>query len=505
MNKWLIALTVITPTFIEIVDTSVVNVSLDHIRGSLSATVDEATWAITAYLVSNAIVIPMAGWLARFFGRKRYLMFSVSLFMVSSFFCGSAWNLSSLIFFRILQGLGGGGLQPISQAILLETFPVAEHGMAMAIFGVGVMFAPILGPILGGWITDNWSWQWIFYINIPICLISLMAIFMVIKDPPYLTRIKSKIDYWGIILIAVGLGALQIVLDKGQQDDWFNSAFILWLTVLSMMALAAFVFVELRSAEPIVNLRLFKDKGFAAGNTIQFFTFGVMFGSIVLLPIYLQRFMGYTALLAGIALAPGGMATLVAMPIAGKLITKINPKAILIFGLLITAYSVAILTKINTGVGLEFIFWSRIVMGVGMAFAFIVLTNLSLSGMRKEQMGYATSIFNLVRNLGGSFGVAFVTTMLARRAQFHQARLTEGLNPFDPQYQLAMQRLTHLPEISGSTQLAQGLIYQQAVKQANVFAFQDVFFLCMVILLGVTPLAKFLRKINSQGQTVSAH
>lgn len=432
-------------------------------------------------------------------------MFSVSLFTIGSFFCGSAWNLSSLIFFRVVQGLGGGGLQPLSQAILLETFPVAEHGMAMAIFGVGVMFAPIVGPILGGWITDNWSWQWIFYINIPIGIISIMAIAMVIKDPPYLQRIKKSIDYWGIGLIAVGLGTLQVVLDKGQQEDWFNSAFIVRLVALSAIALILFVVVELRSPEPVVNLRIFKNRGFAAGNMIQFFTFGAMFGSLVILPIYLQRFMGYTAYLAGLALAPGGVATLFAMPIAGKLVTKVSPKAILISGLLITAYSTYLLTQITLQVGIDFVYWTRVVMGVGLGFAFIVLANLTLSGVRKEEMGNATSIFNLLRNLGGSFGVAFVTTMLARRAQFHQFRITEDLNPFDPKYQLAMQRLTHMPELMGSTKAAQGMIYQQAVTQANVFSFQDVFHLCTVVLICIIPLAFLLRRVDPHGPRISAH
>jgi len=504
MNKWLIALTVIIPTFIEVVDTAVVNVSLDHIRGSLSATVDESTWAITSYLVSNAIVIPMTGWLARFFGRKKYLLFSVSLFTISSFFCGSAWNLSSLIFFRVLQGLGGGGMQPLSQAILLETFPVKEHGMAMALFGVGVMVAPIVGPILGGWITDNWSWRWIFYINIPIGIISLLAIALVIKDPPYLQRIKSQIDFWGIGLIAVGLGALQIVLDKGQQEDWFNSVFIVRLAMISAAALIMFVLVELRTKEPVVNLRIFKHAGFCAGNIIQFFTFGALFGSIVILPIYAQRLMGYTSYLAGLALASGGIATLFAMPLAGKLVTKVNPKGILITGLLITAYSTWMLTRLNLHIGMDFLVWARAVMGVGLGFAFIVLANLTLSSVRKEEMGNATSIFNLLRNLGGSFGVAFVTTMLARRAQFQQFRLTEDLNPFDAKYQAAMSQLGILPQSAGSSYAAQAVIYKQAVTQANVFAFQDVFYLCTVILILIVPLAFFLKRPDPN-VSISAH
>jgi DHA2 family multidrug resistance protein len=271
------------PTLIEIVDTSVVNVSLDHIRGSLSAGIDESTWTITSYLVSNAIIIPISGWLSRLFGRKHYLIFSISLFTFSSFMCGSAWNLQSLVFFRVLQGLGGGALQPISQAILLETFPPHQHGMAMAIFGVGIMFGPIIGPLLGGWITDNWSWNWIFYINVPIGLISILMTLLFIIDPPYMRRIKMKIDYWGLLFLAIGLGCLQIVLDKGGREDWFSSGFITWMSYISISSLIMFILVEFFAENPIVNLKTFRNLTFSTGNIIMFFAFFNLFGSIVLL------------------------------------------------------------------------------------------------------------------------------------------------------------------------------------------------------------------------------
>ena len=503
MNKWLVALTVIIPTFIEVVDTSVVNVSLDHIRGSLSAGVDEATWTITSYLVSNAIIIPISGWLGRVFGRKRYLMFSVVLFTVSSFFCGLAWSLPSLIVFRIFQGIGGGALQPISQSILLETFPVAKHGIAMAIFGVGIMFAPVVGPIMGGWITDNWSWRWIFYINIPIGILSVLLIYLNIKDPPYLERIKRRIDYWGLILIALGLGCLQIVLDKGQQDDWFNSAFIVRLSLVAIIALTIFVFVELRSKEPVVNLRIFKNIGFTAGNIIMFFSFFVLFGSIVLLPIFCQKMMGYTSFLAGLVLAPGGIATLFAMPLAGRFVTKINPKWILITGMLINAYSTVLLSNLSTSVDFHIIAWARIVMGAGMGFAFIVLTNLTLSSVRKEEMNNATGIYNLLRNLGGSFGVAFVTTMLARRAQFHQSRLSETLHPLSLKYQMALNKIMH--STGATKEAAQGIIYQDLLRQATMFSFNDTFFMCTLILLAIIPLTGFLKRIDYSSANISGH
>jgi MFS transporter, DHA2 family, multidrug resistance protein len=506
MNKWIIAISVILPTLIEVIDTSVVNVSLGHIRGSLSAGLDEATWAITAYLVSNAIVIPMTGWLSRLFGRKRYLIGSITLFTISSFLCGSSKSLGALVFFRILQGIGGGGLQPLSQSILLETFPVAQHGMAMAIFGIGVMFGPIIGPLLGGWITDNWSWNWIFYINIPIGIISILMVMLFIQDPPYLKRIKAQIDYWGLCLITVGLGCLQIVLDKGQREDWFSSSFIVWFSLVSAVSLILFVIVELRSKEPIVNLRVFRNISFASGNFIQAISFFVLFGSIVLLPLYLQQLMGYTAFLAGLALAPGGVATLIAMPTAGKLVTKVNPRWILFSGLLLTASSMFMMSEFNLNVDLPTIIWTRVVMGFGLGFVFIPLISMAFSSIPKEEMGNATSVFSLLRNLGGSFGVAFITTFLAVRAQVHQFHFAEHLNPLDLHYRIGINQATSaLMAKAGSTGIAKdALIYQQLLKQSGMNAYRDTFFISGVIMLGIIPLI-FLLKQSKQKNAPLVH
>lgn len=507
MNKWIIALSVILPTLIEVIDTSVVNVSLGHIRGSLSAGIDEATWAITAYLVSNAIIIPITGWLSRVFGRKRYLMFSIILFTVSSFLCGSSKTLTSLIIFRIFQGVGGGALQPISQSILLETFPVKQHGMAMAIFGIGVMFGPIIGPVLGGWITDNWSWNWIFYINIPIGIVSIIMIWLFIQDPPYLKRIRQKIDYLGLMLLTIGLGCLQIVLDKGQRDDWFSSNFILTLSVISAVSLILFVIVELLSAEPVVNLRVFKNISFSAGNIIQFISFFVLFGALILIPLYLQQLMGYTAMLAGLALAPGGIATLISMPVAGKLISRVNPKFVLAAGILIAAYSTFIMARFNLYTELNFVLWSRIVMGLGLGLVFIPLVNLTLSSIKKEEMGNATGVFNLIRNLGGSFGVAFVTTVLAQRSQFHQFRLGEKLGATDLSYQIGLQKASSILQAKGidSHLAANGLIYQNLLTQSGMFAFRDVFYLSAVIMLCVFPLVWLLKRAAQADSQISLH
>jgi DHA2 family multidrug resistance protein len=499
MNRWIVVITVMLPTLIVIVDTSVVNVSLDHIRGSLSAGIDESTWTITSYLASSAIIIPMTGWLSRLFGRKRYLLFSISLFTFSSFMCGSSWNLQSLVFFRALQGVGGGALQPLSQAILLETFPPDQHGMAMAVFGVGTTFGPIIGPLLGGWITDNWSWRWIFFINVPIGLISiLMALFFII-DPPYMERTKMKIDYWGLFFLVIGIGCLQIVLDKGQREDWFSSGFITWMSYISISSLIMFIIVEFFAGNPIVNLRTFRNLSFSSGNVISFLFSFSLFSSIVLLPIYLQTLMGYTSFLAGLVLAPGGIATMIAMPIAGKLVTKINPKAILAFGIATVAYSIHLMSQFNLQADFNTIVWPRVGMSVGFGFLFIPLATMTLSPIRKEEMGNATGIFNLLRNLGGSFGIAIVTTMLARRTQLHQVHLIEHLTPFDRNFQLALHQISRIlqgrefvPSLQNQGSL--GLIYNQLLRHASMLSFNDAFYLLSIIIMLILPLVLLMKK-----------
>lgn len=498
MSKWIVALTVMLPTLIEIVDTSVVNVSLDSIRGSLSAGIDESTWTITSYLVSNAIIIPMTGWLSRVFGRKRYLIFSIMLFTFSSFLCGISWNLQSLVFFRILQGMGGGALQPISQSILLETFPRKQHGMAMAIFGVGIMFGPIIGPLLGGWITDNWSWHWIFFINIPIGVLSVLMAMLFIVDPPYMKRMSMKIDYWGLALLALGLGCLQIVLDKGQMEDWFSSNFITTMTLISVVSLALFLYVESVVEHPIMNLKTFKNISFSTGNIVMFFAFFNLFGSIVLLPVYLQTLMGYTSTLSGMVLGPGGIATLIAMPVAGRLITKMNPKALLGFGIVVSAYSTYLMSQFSLQADFNTVIWPRIVLGIGMGFLFIPLTTLTMSSIRKEDMGNASAIYNLLRNLGGSFGVAFVTTMIARRAQFHQVRLADHLTPFDRSFQSASQGAAQYLQLQGMDSVSAGqgglgALYGQMIKQAAMLSFNDAFHLLSVFMICILPLVLLMR------------
>lgn len=500
-NKWLVALTVMLPVFIEVMDASVVNVSLAHIQGSLNAGLDEVTWVLTSYLVSNAIVIPITGWLASIFGRKRYLLFSLALFTASSVVCGSAPSLEVLILARVVQGLAGGALQPLSQAILLESFPTAEHGMAMAVFGMGVVMAPITGPVVGGWITDHWSWREIFYINLPVGVLAMTMAVLVIKDPAYLRRAKVHVDRWGLFLLCVGIGCLQIVLDKGEREDWFESDWILGMAVVAVVALALFVWVELRAEHPVVNLRVFKDRSFTAGNLIMFFGFFALFGTLVLLPLYLQKLMGYTALWAGLVLGPGGLASFAVMPIIGTLMRRgANPRIFVGLGLSICAISMRLMSQFNLQAGFWELSWPRVFLGFGMGMFFVPLTTATFAHIPRPEMAYATGIYNLLRNLGGSFGVAFATTILTQRAQVHQSFLVEHVTPFDPQFQiraLGILRWLQLnrPELANSTGVL-ALIYQEVQRQANMLAFNDAFWVLSWVAGGLVPVVLMFRALR---------
>lgn len=501
VNKWLIAGTVILPTFIEIMDTSVVNVSLPHIQGSLNAGVDEATWVLTSYLVSNAVIIPITGWLASVFGRKRYLLFSIFLFTLASILCGAAPSLEILILARILQGIGGGGLQPLSQAILLETFPPKEHGVAMAIFGMGVVLAPTIGPVLGGWITDNLSWRWVFYINLPAGILAILLTILFIYDPEYIkNKAKNYIDYIGLSLIVVGLGALQIVLDKGEREDWFNSNFIVTLSIISAISLILFVLWELKSKNPVVNLRVFKDRTFTLGNIIMFLGFLSFFGGIVLLPLYLQHLMGYTALWAGLVLGPGGISTLIIMPIAGALMKKgVQPKYLLFLGLIIASFALHLMADFNLSADFFSVAYPRIIQGFGLGLFFVPLSAATYVNIAKQDMGNATGIFNLLRNLGGSFGTAIGTTLLSQRSQFHQNFLVEHVTPFNPFLKAKAWLLNQViegKELLLPTQKTLALIYKQLLAQAQMLAFNDCFLIFSYLTAILVPLVFFMQSVK---------
>ena len=432
VNPWVVTCSIMLATFMEILDTTVVNVSIPHIAGSLAATIEEGTWVVTSYLVSNAIILPMSGWLANYIGRKKLLMICVTGFTVTSLFCGLATSLSALIFFRVLQGLTGGGLQPLAQAILLETFPQQKHGQAMAAFGIGILLAPILGPTLGGWITDNYSWRWIFYLNLPVGVLSLFMMNRFVYDPPYIQRARGRIDLWGIGFLALGVGALQVVLDTGQRKDWFSSHYIRFFAALCVVGLVSLVVRELCARKPVVDLRALADRSFSAGVFLISLLGFVLYASLVLLPIYLQTLLGYPAYNAGLALSPRGIGSLATTPLAGYLTGKTDPRRLLAFGLILGSLTMFDLSGLNLNAGYQDILWPQVFQGVALSFLFIPLMTLSMARIAKEKMGNATSLFNLMRNIGGSCGIAIMTTFLARRTQMHQNRLVANVTAGDP-------------------------------------------------------------------------
>src|SRR5882672_6929641 len=431
INPWIIAISVMLATFMEVLDTSVVNVSLPHIAGSLSASIDEATWTVTSYLVANAIVLPMTGWLASLFGRKNLLMLSVIGFTAASFLCGLAPTLGSLIFFRILQGATGGALQPLSQAVLLEAFAPQDRGKAMGFWALGIVVAPILGPVLGGWLTDNYSWRWVFYINIPVGIASIVMTKLYIFDPPYLKAESRKVDYWGIGMLAVGIGALQIVLDKGQEEDWFSSNLITVLAIVSAVTLIALIVHELMTDDPIVDLRVFKARTYAVGVFLMTIVGFVLYGSMVLLPVMLQTLLGYPPLQAGIAMAPRGIGSFFMMPITGLMTGRFDPRKLLTAGLLVGGSTLIWLSLLNLQAGYWDIFWPQLLQGVGMSLLFVPLTTVSMDAIPREKMGNATSLFNLMRNIGGSIGIAMTGTLLARHGQATTNMLGANVTVYD--------------------------------------------------------------------------
>jgi DHA2 family multidrug resistance protein len=504
----IIAISVMLATFMEVLDSTVVNVSLPHIAGSLSAGIDETTWVLTSYLVSNAIVLPATGWFSMVFGRKRFYMFCVGAFTISSFLCGLAPSLGWLVFFRILQGLGGGALQPISQAIMLESFPVRRRGLGMAIFGIGVVFAPIIGPTLGGWITDSYSWRWVFYINIPVGILSLLLTQMNISDPPYLQRGVSRVDYFGLGLLAVGIGALQIVLDKGQREDWFSTSWITELAILSVVCLVVLVIWESRNQHAILDLSVFKMRNFAPG-VILIFSLGVaLYGSMVLLPIFLQNLLGYSALQSGLMMSPGGIGTLVMMPLVGYLVGRRDARYLIIFGLSMLSISMFMMARYNLNIGYWDIVIPRVIMGVGLAFLFVPLATVTFSFIPQARTGAATGLFNLMRNIGGSVGIAMVTTMLAKRQQFHQFRLTEHTTMYDPNFQNLMKEMIARFMAGGqpywtAQKQALGVAYGQVVQQAATMSFIDVFWVLGVTMVLLIPVVFIMKRPPRQAAPVA--
>jgi len=499
INPWIVTAAVMLATFMEILDTTVVNVSVPHLAGNLGATVEEGTWVVTSYLVSNAIILPMSGWLANRIGRRNMLLACVSGFTLTSVLCGMATSLEWLIFFRVLQGVTGGGLQPLAQAVLLETFPPKQHGTAMAAFGLGIILAPILGPTLGGWITDNYSWRWIFYLNLPVGVISVLMISAFVHDPPYIGKHRTgRIDLWGIGFLALGFGMLQVVLDTGQRKDWFGSMQIRFFSALCIFGLVAMVVRELRTKHPIVDLRVLKDRTFAAGVSLMTMLGFVLYGSLMLLPIFLETLLGYPALQSGLALSPRGIGSLVMMPVAGQLTNRFDPRKLIGVGLLVGAWTMFSLSHLNLNAGYWDIFWPQVIQGAAMAFLFIPLMATSMSAIPREKMGNATSIYNLMRNIGGSFGIACMTTFLARRGQVHQNQLISHVTPYDhaARNMIYGMRGWFMQQGSNSVEAmkkSMGAMYGMIQQQAALLSFVEAFWIMGVIFLCMLPLLFFLR------------
>src|SRR5437899_633311 len=512
INPWIIALAVTLATFMEVLDTSIANVALPHIAGSLSAGTDESTWVLTSYLVSNAIVLPLSGWISSIIGRKRFYMSCVALFTVSSLLCGLAPNLAMLIFFRVLQGAGGGGLQPSEQAILADTFPPAKRGMAFAVYGIAVVMAPAIGPTLGGWITDNYTWRWIFFVNIPVGILSLLLTSRLIQDPPYLKRrglSELKVDYVGLGFVALGLGALQVVLDKGQRDDWFESHFILILSLISAASLLFVIFWEWRQKDPVIDLRLFKERTFASANLMMFILGFALLGSTLLLPLFMQTLLGYTAEQAGMALSPGGFTIMLLMPLVGFLLSRYDARWLMAFGLAVLSFSLFHMTSFDLGVDFRTVVFARMIQSAGLAFLFVPINTAAYAYLPREKNNAASGLMNLARNIGGSVGISVVTTMLARRAQYHQHRLSSHLSASNPQFWGVLQGMAHALEARGFSPVdamhkAYALVQGTLFRQANMLAYIDNFWLLGAAILAMIPLV-FLMKRPPTGGEIAVH
>lgn len=509
-NPWLIAASVMFCTFMEVLDTSVANVALPNIAGNLSASMHEATWVLTSYLVSNAIVLPATAWLGGFFGRKRFLIICTVIFTLASALCGLASSLGFLVFARILQGAGGGALQPISQAVLLESFPKEKRGVAMAVFALGVIVAPILGPTIGGWITDNYSWRWIFYINLPVGVIAMFMCNAYVEDPPYLQKSKGgDIDYIGFSLMAVGLGLLQVVLDKGQDADWFSAPWICWSTFIIIASLTAFVFWEHRAKNPVVHLYIFKDVNFSTGIFLITLVGAVLYATTALLPMFLQTLMGYTAYLSGLALSPRGIAAFVISVVIGRVMGYMDSRLFVIGGMIVLGWSCVILGNINLEIGISNVIFAVIINGIAISSIFIPLATLTMGTLSREEMGNATGLFNLMRNIGGGIGIAMTSTMLSRFAQVHQATMVSHLTPYDPAYQMFFYKIQSLLAgvgMGGNPLMAYAAVYRELIRQATLWAFVDNFRWLGLISFICAPSVFLFRKVQPKpGEAVAAH
>lgn len=481
VSPWLIAISVILPMFMEVLDTTIANVALNNIAGSMSASYSQATWVLTSYLISNAVILPLTAWLGNRFQRKRFLLFCIFLFTVSSLLCGLSVNLPMLLFMRVLQGIGGGAMAPISQAILMESFPKSKQGTAQALFGLGVVVAPVVGPMLGGWLTDNYSWRWIFYINIPIGLIAMWAIQQTVEDPPWVRRSDpGPLDAVGLIALSLWLGCQEVALDKGQEDDWLGSNFICTMIVLAVLGFAVFVIRELKAEKPMVDLRIFASRNLAVGTALIFLTSVLIYGLGLATPQFLQQLIGYTSLWAGVATAPLGLGAVVSMVLVGILVQKMDGRVIAIGGLALYATAAIMLSHMSLTITPWTVFWPEILAGSAMGFIFVPANMGATSNLRIDQIGTATGCMNLMRNVGGSVGIAVVSTFIARRSQVHQTMLSEHLTPSSPLLAEVLHSptrilLAHMAGPANSVAAAMGVLYKTLVQQAYLLAFKDIY------------------------------
>lgn len=507
-NPWLIAVVATLATFMEVLDTSIANVALPHIAGNLGASVNDSTWVLTSYLVANAIVLPASAWLAGAFGRRNYYILSVAVFATSSLLCGLAPSLGLLVVFRLLQGFGGGGLQPTTQAILVDTFKPSQRGMGMAVYGITVVVAPVIGPTLGGWITDNYSWRWIFFINVPVGLMAILLSSRLITDPPYL-RLRSKENRWrgdfiGLGLIALGLGALQVTLDLGDRMDWFNSRFIIGTAVCSGFALLAGVLWELNHDDPMVNIRVMGDRNLGL-SCLHMLIFGaVLFGTTALLPLLMQTVLGYTAELSGLALSPGAIVIALLMPLVGFLVARVDARWMVLFGIGFVVLALWQMGRFSLEVDFMTIVTARMVQGFGLAFIFVPINTIAYSTVAGYERNSASSMMSIARNIGGSVGIGFSTAMLSHGAQVNRALMTLNLTPYDPAYRETVGRLAERfasmgGDLAHAQLLANAAIEQIVDVQARMLAYVDQFRLLAIAFLALVPVVLLMRR--REGET----
>ena len=500
VNPWLIAVAVVLPAFMEVIDTSIASVCVPYMAGSLSASNDEATWVLTFYLLSNAVVLPASGWFALRFGRKRFLMISIVIFTIASFFCGAANSLLMILIARLVQGAGGGALQPLSQAILTESFPPEKRGLAMGMFGLGVVVAPVLGPTLGGWLTDQYTWRWAFYINIPVGLLALFLIARYVKDPPYITNARpGKLDSIGFGLLAVGLGCLQIILDRGQQDDWFGAHWIRWAFAIMVGTLIAFVISQLTREKTLVDLSIFRNRNFSLGCVLIFMFGAAIYGAVTLLPLYFQSMMDYSALWAGLAVSPRGLGSIIAMPLVGILVAKMDSRVLVSTGFIVFGTCSLFWSTITLQISPWSLTWPIVISGFALGFVFVPLSTVTLGDLPREMVGNASGLYNLMRNLGGSVGISLVQTILARHEQLHRSELLHNLIPGSPNYDNAVKLFTGVFSSSGSVaarQMAVAQVGQEIGRQAQLWSYVDDFRYMALACFICVPVVWMLKRVR---------